>query len=101
MNNKSFDFIGWMKEGIHDKVWVTYVIKDDFIMVKYITIWGRRGRKLQYKSFEDYRYEYDKLVRSKLSKGYMKINKTRLDEVYPEFQQDLEAIAIWSTLIGV
>jgi hypothetical protein len=33
----------------------------------------------------------------KQSKGYQSVEKDELDEVYPEFQHDLEKTAFWAT----
>jgi predicted DNA-binding WGR domain protein len=64
----------------------------------YTTFWGRRGKKLQTKSFSGPSYEIDKLIRQKSNKGYVGINKENLDIVYPEFEQDLEKTAVWAML---
>lgn len=100
----NYKFIGWCKEGIHDKVWGVIYLEDpneprlgygDY--VKCLTFWGRRGAKLQTKlSYEN--YELEKLINNKLHKGYNRINKNELDRVYPEFETDLEKTAIWATL---
>jgi hypothetical protein len=34
----------------------------------------------------------------KQDKGYVSVDIKRLNEVYPEFQQDLEKTAFWATL---
>ena len=40
----------------------------------------------------------DKLCDKKIDNGYKTINVARLDEVYPAFEQDLEATAVWALL---
>lgn len=66
---------------------------------KSATIWGRRGKTLQYKVFQNLKYfEIDKLVNSKKSKGYIGISETELDTVYPDFQTDVEKTAVWALL---
>jgi predicted DNA-binding WGR domain protein len=39
-----------------------------------------------------------KLIDAKRNKGYKEVNKTDLDRVYPEFEQDLEQTAVWAML---
>ena len=65
---------------------------------KYVTFWGRRGKALQTKIWEGHSLEADDMKRKKLNKGYQEVNKQRLDEVYPEFEQDLEKTAVWAML---
>ena len=43
-------------------------------------------------------YDAEKMFDKKLKKGYESVDKRRLDEVYPEFEQDLEKTAIWAML---
>jgi hypothetical protein len=38
------------------------------------------------------------MFRIKENKGYVSIPKSRLDEVYPGFQTDLEKTAMWAML---
>lgn len=110
-------FIGWCKEDNHDKVWgiiKTYETPPDASQVRRhgnmneaFAFWGRRGKKLQTKTMQypsvgvyDHGgdWELEKLILSKLKKGYIEVDKSKLDQVYPEFQNDLEATAIWQTL---
>ena len=90
----NYKFIGWCKEDNHDKVWGAINIGDG----KVLTVWGRRGAKLQTKVVYD-NWDLTKLIRKKEnSKGYKSIEKYELDEVYPEFEADLEKTAMWATL---
>jgi predicted DNA-binding WGR domain protein len=89
----NFKFIGWCNQGKHDKVWG--VIKLDRPNV--LVFWGRRGAKLQTKHTVD-NNELSRLIDSKLVKGYNTIESTHLDQIYPEFQHDLEQSAIWASL---
>lgn len=104
--------IGWCNDGSSDKVWGIIQIGDDFdnrewsdpkyysYTNKYVTFWGRRGKKLQTKIWEGTpsgaEFEFNK----KLDKGYKQVNKNCLDRVYPEFEQDLEKTAFWATLMA-
>jgi hypothetical protein len=40
----------------------------------------------------------NRLITSKTKKGYTAIRRDQLDQVYPEFQVDLEETAFWATL---
>lgn len=117
----NYDFIGWCNDGKHDKVYVVIPIKSHglkygYEYVDYLTVWGRRGKKLQCQlkytniprlggTYEDDSIEYfytissiATLVNSKIKKGYQHVDRNKLDQVYPEFEQDLEKLAIWESL---
>lgn len=92
--------IGWCHEDSHDKVWgiikLSAGVHDDWERGDYVSFWGRRGRKLQTKMYNDYGWEMSKLFDKKLDKGYNKVDEDKLNEVYPEFEADLKKLAFWS-----
>ena len=95
-------FIGWCNEDGHDKVWGVITLRSKVDQKAYIetvvTFWGRRGKKLQTKISTVTDWEHSKLVESKIKKGYTSIDESRLNEVYPEFQKDLEKTTMWASL---
>ena len=111
-------FIGWCKEGTHDKVWVCMDISgrstDNGYEKTCLTVWGRRGKALQYKIITDilpaFYYSDErciteaswtttsKKIQEKIKKGYQSIDYTKLNEVYPEFETDLDMLAVLATL---
>ena len=91
-----FSFIGWCKEDNHDKVWGAIELGT----MKYVTFWGRRGKKLQTKPLIISAYGMGKLINQKRNKGYLGVDKNNLDIVYSEFEKDLEQTAMWSMLKG-
>jgi hypothetical protein len=120
-----YTFIGWCKEGTHDKVWVCININNSLTdyacQSTYLTVWGRRGKALQHKIIvENYpKHYYDlqedhdnsslaiehswshvvgKKINEKIKKGYQSIDEAHLNEVYPEFEEDLNMLAVWATL---
>mgnify|MGYP003353810170 FL=1 len=95
----NYKFIGWCTEDNHDKVWVCIQLAGDDWKGDYAVIWGRRGKKLQYKIHTNVHYwDMDKLADSKKAKGYDGVSKSKLAIIYPEFENDLEATAMWATL---
>jgi predicted DNA-binding WGR domain protein len=101
MTKLEFEFIGWCcDETINaDKVWgIIKLSEDDDLSVgNYVSFWGRRGKKLQTKMHVDaYQWDMLKLAYQKQDKGYQPVDETKLNEVYPEFQKDLEKTAFWS-----
>lgn len=102
----------WCKEDSHDKVWGIICLEqvpashEKFHPFpnykpsynKFLTFWGRRGAKLQTKYWEGSNYDADEMARKKLKKGYGEIDQNFLDEVYPEFQNDLEKTELWAKL---
>jgi hypothetical protein len=104
-----YEHILWCRDekANSDKVWGIILIAkvDTFYNVgikvntyKYVTFWGRRGKALQTKIWEGGYWDVDDMKRKKLNKGYQEVDKQRLDEVYPEFEQDLEKTAVWAML---
>ena len=89
----NFRFIGWCKDSSHDKVWGVITLDSH----QSITFWGRRGKKLQTNIVTNNR-ELQRLIDSKIDKGYTSIPTTQLDVIYPQFQDDLEKTAIWVIL---
>ena len=99
--------IGWCQEGKSDKVWGVICLQEQeysqramcwISAGKYVTFWGRRGAKLQTKLWQGTDWDADELFLKKQNKGYKKVDKNKLDQVYPEFQTDLEKTAFWATL---
>lgn len=82
----------------HDKVWgAIYLDNDAEYPRRVLTFWGRRGKKISTKLATD-NWELKKLVQSKLRKGYNDIDRDKLDNVYPEFEADLEKTTMWALL---
>ena len=96
----NYFWIGHCKEGSSDKVWGILTIREDSDYKwqgDYVVFWGRRGAKLQTKIHKDTsEYTMERLADKKESKGYQKIDLTRLNEVYPEFEKDLSKMAFWA-----
>ena len=96
----------WCNDGKHDKVWGVILLAEQvqlsdawpFKTNKYITFWGRRGAKLQTKQWVGTQYDANTMVYKKKNKGYIKVDEKYLDEVYPEFQSDLEKTELWARL---
>jgi len=63
----TYDFIGWCRSGVHDKVYSVLRLGDE----NYIAVYGRRGKKLTVKPYRMSADEMRSLVRSKSRKGYM------------------------------
>lgn len=97
-----FDYawMGWCQEGTSDKVWVLLVLERYGWggIKRHATIWGRRGKRLQSKVYEEQYTDPAEQIVEKQRKGYKPIDKQKLDQVYPEFEQDLEKAAFWAVL---
>jgi len=100
----NYFWIGHCKEGTSDKVWGLIRLdgSEDHLQYgyrvnDYVAFWGRRGKKLQTKIHRGIdSYDARKLCDKKESGGYQTIST--LDQVYPEFEQDLEKTAVWAML---
>lgn len=107
-----FKFIGWNTEGTSDKIW-GYFIRPTQIdeSLPYwqrpnidngwncCIFWGRRGKAMKFKA-DVTGHEIEKLVRSKLNKGYNRINEAKLLEIWPTFIEEAEGKLMWEVLAG-
>ena len=96
-----YTFIGWCRDEKEnaDKVWGIIKLTGDTWEGSYVSFWGRRGKKLQTKMHKDEVYWHmERLAEKKEDKGYKKIEREQLNNVYPDFQADLEKTAFWSLL---
>lgn len=99
-----YKHIGWCKddETNSDKVWGVIELIAPTTSYntdgKFVTFWGRREAKLQTKIVEGNNWDVHKLFLKKLDKGYEEIQEHQLDEVYPNFEKDLQKTAVWSML---
>jgi hypothetical protein len=96
----NYRYIGWCSVDNSDKVWVCIQLNGDRWYGKYLTVWGRRSKKLQSKVVDCAAQDMSKLIHTKDAKGYCEIPEDKLHEVYPEFEQDLERTAAWSMLMA-
>jgi predicted DNA-binding WGR domain protein len=97
----NYKYIGWCSVDNSDKVWACIQLSGgEWYNKKFLTVWGRRGKRLQSKLIETSVAEMDRLIRSKDAKGYVEIPEDKLNQVYPEFKQDLEKTAAWSMLMA-
>ena len=100
----NYFWIGHCREGTSDKVWGLINISSggDGVIYgtnDYVAFWGRRGKKLQTKIHTALdTYSAHKLCDKKMEKGYKHVQRRDLDQVYPEFEQDLEKTAVWAML---
>lgn len=92
----NYKFIGWCHEDNHDKVWICIEMQQSNWETTYLTCWGRRGKKLQTKLVTDTPWTMEKLIDSKERKGYNRVASSKLNEVYPEFEDDLSKTAFWA-----
>ena len=98
--NVNYKYIGWCSVDNSDKVWACIQLSGDRWHGKYLTVWGRRGKRLQSKIIDVSDRDIGNLIRSKDAKGYREIPEDKLNEVYPEFESDLEKTAFWATLMA-
>ena len=107
-----FEFIGWNTEGNSDKIWGYFLrptpIDESAPFWMRATkdrgwdccvFWGRRGKAMQFKA-DITGHELDKLVRSKLNKGYLKIDESKLMNIWPTFIEEAEGKLMWEVLAG-
>jgi len=94
-----FEYILWCidLETNTDKVWGIIKIKSgDDDPDTFVTVWGRRGKKLQTKIWKGHDWDAEQQYCKKLAKGYT--NVINYEVLYPEFEEDLKKVAVWSIL---
>lgn len=105
--DENFGWIGWCNEDNHDKVW-GYFYRPTPDANRYCggsygrnccVFWARRGKAMQFKSNVT-GHELDKLMQSKLKKGYDKISQPKLFEIWPTFIAEAEGKLMWDVLAG-
>jgi len=100
-----YQFIGWCKEGRHDKVWICIRLSEygqspagKGVWGKSLTLWGRRGGRLRSKIVDD-DYNLERVIQKKQDHGgYRKMSESYLDKNHPKLKAYLEKQYIWSTL---
>ena len=105
--------ICWYRKDNSDKIWGAVLVNPmplplllqeySYVYGVWMIFWGRRGRALQTKLTEpmtDRDMEHDHFQK-KLDKGYRRVARNKLDQVYPEFQTDLERTTMWAQLRAV
>ena len=90
-----FRFIGWMKENIHDKVWVSFAVGR-----QYYCAWGKRGAKLQFKRHGVHLYDLMKVEDQKKKKGYKEVDAFLLFSIFPDFHEKVEKELMMKILSG-
>jgi predicted DNA-binding WGR domain protein len=108
-------FTGWLHDPAHnhDKVWAVlrlhadptnqadlYHFDSDYLPQEFLTVWGRRGKQLQYSVKILSAVALEPLIRSKVRKGYTEIDAEHLSQVYPEFETDLQLAVAQIKLAG-
>lgn len=101
-----FMFIGWSQEGTSDKIWGYFLRPTPAVAWgtkdwgwNCCIFWGRRGKAMQFKA-DVTGHELDKLRGSKLNKGYERISRDKLLEIWPTFIEEAEAKLMWDVLSG-
>jgi hypothetical protein len=107
-----YEHILWCKEDNHDKVWgiielgiVETEPKTQYHWrpqekFKYVTFWGRRGKSLQTKVWEGDPWKAREERDKKCKKGYKVVQPIEMNDLYPEFEEDLQKTAVWAMLGG-
>lgn len=95
-----YKFTGWNRNDATntDKIWFAINLTPDVNWAHehtFVTVWGRRGARLQHKIVKCNGREMSKLIDAKWNKGY----RPMMD--YPEFEElkaELEKIIAWAML---
>lgn len=109
MSTTEFGFIGWCKEDNHDKVWgyfyrpTTKIPGRNYPTKEYgwncCIFWGRRGKAMQFKA-DVTGSDLNKLVSTKLRKGYNQIDQSKLIEIWPTFDEEMTMKLTFEVLAG-
>jgi hypothetical protein len=108
--SQQFGFIGWNTEGTSDKVWGYFIRPTPQRLSpghyapahwnqNCCVFWAGRGKAMQFKA-DLTGSDLDKLAASKRKKGYLEINETKLQAIWPTFIQEAESKLMWDVLAG-
>lgn len=79
----TFEFLGWMKEDNHDKVWGFIRLNSGSLY----NFWCKRGGTLRFKRHFD-KWTLNDLARKKKDKGYQELSEEKMEVVWPGFGED-------------
>lgn len=77
-----FQFIGWVKEGNHDKVWTSFTLGNSAYCA-----WGRRDAKLQFKQHPS--VSALRKVENKKREKYKEVDAFLLFTIFPYFKEQV------------
>lgn len=107
MSINDFGFIGWCNEDNHDKIW-GYFYRPTPNAGSWqrkssgwncCVFWARRGKAMQFKA-DTTGSTLNKVVNSKIKKGYDSITQPKLFEIWPTFIKEAEEKLMWDVLSG-
>ena len=100
MSELDFEFIGWCNDPHenHDKVWTAFKTGNT-----YYAGWGRRGKKLSFKShgtgWTGEQSLKDVKRKQQAPKGeYKEVDKFQLFAIFPNFEEDVQKYLMYAVL---
>jgi len=101
MSNVEMMWIGWYQQDASDKIWGWFLPNADDIpgdaSGRCWVFWGRRGGTMSFKR-DVYGMTLLRTQHSKEGKGYKAIDRTKLLEIWPGFDDDLASRLTWCVL---
>ncbi len=107
-----FGTILWNTEGTSDKIWGYFYRPTDIPSEptwwnsptkasgwNVCVFWARRGKGMQFKA-DISGYDLNKLVESKLKKGYEEIGESKLMKIWPTFIEEAQEKLVWDVVSG-
>lgn len=91
----TFEFLGWMKEDNHDKVWGFIKLKSGSLY----NFWGRRGKTLRFKRHYD-KWTLNDLADKKVAKGYQRMSEQKMEVISPGFGEEFGSQFIMAKFSG-
>lgn len=84
-------WVGWNNSENHDKIWGYLCMNDG----RYYCFWGRRGKQLSFKSYNNDRLLVEKKAyEKKTKKGYRTVSSSEYNTLVKDF---LDEVEIWCT----
>lgn len=114
MSAYHFAFIGHCTEGTSDKIWGVAVCGEydpskrklwgyDYFNepgVQAYAFWGKRGKTIKFKKHVT-GYDLENLIGAKMrNKGYVKVGEKKIEELWPDFEEQFEKGFVWQTLMN-
>lgn len=114
--NKAY-WVGWNTETVKgttsDKIWGFVLLDSSIVQLESTnrwwglgatdsecyTFWAARGKAMQFKRAID-DYDNRKLRESKIKKGYVQQDPTKMEKIWPGFEAELEQLLSFAILTG-
>ncbi len=96
------EFVGWNTLNDSDKIWGITKIESrsgpSVFYNDYVIFWGKRGAKMQSRTWRAGVWDARKLINKKIAAGYADHSRTTLGAIQPDLKKNIENTVILAAL---